>query len=214
MGRLVVTIWGHSFVVSLTHFLRNKQKHSSFQGGFPSFCAWYLQVSDLVAEVHLIGVNGGKITQNLHIPTSELLSLKPDIVIIEVGSNDAALSKTTINEIACQIIDHAESIRDLFHVSKTVVCSLIKREMGIQMSAQSFFRKIYGINGVLRRALSNQQGIKFHHHKGFWREADGRIGDTTEFSFDGIHPNRPEGRRKYIKSITAAIRNAARDLRH
>jgi len=213
MGKMTVLVWGHSFVVSFNDSLLYKYGKSGITIPFPKYVAQFLKVDHLVAGVHLVGKSGGKITSNLHLPVDKLTELQPDMVIIEAGANDAAKNNIKIHDISTQLIDHARALRDLYQVNLTVVCSLIKRDIGMDMTAERYFDKIFYINHELKEALRVEPGIKYHVHPGFWRDGNGAITDTSHFSFDGLHPNSPDGRHKYARSIREIIHHGVRDIK-
>ena len=208
-----ILVLGHSFVISFKAFLQNQYVKSGENISFEAFVARYLKVGRLVSEVHLHGVSGGKITENLHLPVRKLKDTRPGIVIFDAGSNDAAKLLIDIGEIVFQIKAHAEALRDLWGVREVILCSLTNRDIGMNMPHHLYADRIYAINGMLKDYCANEPQIRYHSHPGFWRTPEGALADTTAYSFDGIHPNRPEGRKKYQKSLTTAIHVALKDVR-
>ncbi len=94
----------------------------------------------------------------------------------------------------------------------TVICSLIKRDIGMDMSPQKFFDKIFYVNKNLKEATKVKPAIQYHSHPGFWRDGNDEIGTSTQFSYDGLHPNSPNGRKLYAKSLKALIHHRVRDV--
>ncbi len=57
-----------------------------------------------------------------------------------------------------------------------------------------------------------ETAIKYHSHPGFWRDVNGEIGTSKQFSYDGLHPNSQNGRKLYAKSLKALIHHGVRDV--
>ncbi len=84
-----VLVYGHSFVTSFKDHLINLHRKQNNTISFPRFVAVHLKVAKHMDGVHLIGLRGGKIMENMHLPTKILNTLKPEIVILEASANDS-----------------------------------------------------------------------------------------------------------------------------
>ncbi len=168
--------------------------------------------TDFVEAVHLVGQRGGQITLNMILPVQEIKTFCTHIIIIEAGANDAAKISIKIHHISEQILDHAGTLTDLHEINLTVICSLIKCDIGMDMSPQKFGDKIFYVNKNLKEATKVEPAIKYHSHPGFWRDRNGGIATSTQFSYDGQHPNSPNGCKLYAKSIKASIHYGVRDI--
>ncbi len=82
----------------------------------------------------------------------------------------------------------------------------------MDMSPQKYFDKIFYVNKNLKEATKVESAIKCHSHPGFWRDGNGEIGTSTQFSYKGLHPNSPNGRKLYAKSHKALIHHGVRDI--
>jgi lysophospholipase L1-like esterase len=185
-----VLVQGHSFVVSFKDHLKHIHKTTKSDLPFSQFVAHQLKVADHVEEIHLIGKSGGKILENIDIPIRKLQKHKPTIVILDVGSNDAAKNKYDNENIVFQIMAHAEALRNLYSVKCVIICSLINRDIGMDMTPAAFQRRVYAINDRLITRTAREPAIRYHQHRGFARTVEGAVATCSNFSFDGIHPNK------------------------
>ena len=201
-----IAICGHSFVASLQHFITNKYIESKSDLNFHRYAAHHLQVAGLASHVFFHGESGAKIMENFHLPAQLLAHNKVDILLLDIGTNDVVNQNVDTREIADQIFAHAEAARDLFNVRAVVIFSVIKRENGLQSCSKELFLERAGsLNSLLFKKTANERQIHFRKHPGFETTHEGAPLPMSHISRDGIHPNTPDGRRKYIRSVTSAI---------
>ena len=207
-------LFGHSFTVSLEHYFKGLYDKSQQSIPFPIFVSRHLKVAGLTNGVHFAGIRGGKILENMHLPVEHLLSIKPTIVLMEAGTNDAATLDFSAVQICDQIMAHARALRDLYKVKQVIICGLISRAEGIEMTEEQFSMRARDINTILWVSVSLEKNIQFHYHPGFYTlGANGQKASAWDFTRDGIHPNTKQARHKYLSSMTNAIHKATRAVR-
>lgn len=194
MAPPVGLILGHSFVAGLLHHLDHNGQDNGQQ------LAKKLNIDNIVQEIHLHGQRGALISSPSYtLPHSLLTQVKPDFVILDLGTNDLA-NGTSPFTVAAQLTDLADKLRSRYHVSQVMICSVINRTSHLRtMTPQQFASAAYQCNGYLRDLADISPHTTYHVHKGFWMDPD------QNWSTDGLHPNTPAGRAKYIKSIRRAV---------
>jgi hypothetical protein len=87
--------------------------------------------------------------------------------------------------------------------------SIVPRAGGLANLSYARFRELMShVEEDLKKMIGAEEYIFFHKHKGFFESENNGIKSELEISSwskDGIHPNLPEGRRKYKKSLRNAI---------
>ncbi len=212
--KFTAILMGHSFLSGLhDHLMFRYKLKSNGTLSFPSFCSHELKVDSIINDLHIVGHSGAKVTVDFQLPTKELTNFQPQIAILDIGSNDI-MSHAPLPDIEYQIISTAEALVNLYNVQQVKVCSVLRRQPPANslITYDQFCTRAYNLNGQLSHSLAGNPRISYHIHEGFWTDANSNTTTPTQWSFDGIHPNHPEGRAKYKKSLTAAIRNAARDV--
>lgn len=204
---------GHSFVSGLhDHFIDSFNRDGPHMR-YSAYVAKELQVSNTINNVYLCGTPGAKITKDYKPPHVVLQEREPEIVIIDIGSNDICLTPApTPTHIASSIIDLAKKLINEYAVNRVVIASLLYRDLVYTGTIESFGQKVYEINHNLIMSCDETDGMTYHKHKGFWRNPDNSLVDTFKWSADGIHPNNAEGRFKYKNSLKRALHDAARKV--
>ena len=197
---MIVCILGHSFISGLLHHLENRCK----QKLAPADVAKTLKVDNLVAQIHMFGQRGAKILDGNYLMPSHLLrSVNPDLVLMQIGSNDLANGSCPLS-VASKSIDMAQNILSKIKSAKQVIIlSIIPRiskDPGI--SQEKLNDSIYKCNGYLKNFCDVESSIQFKSLSGFWKNP------IMHWSRDGIHPNSHHGREKYIHNIRFIIFDA------
>ena len=210
-GKMNIALSGHSFVVSLYQHIQNQHKQAKSVQEFPRYASHHLQVAGMAKHIFFHGQSGAKITENFHLPVSLLSQHNPDILILDIGTNDVTNPNLDVQVIADQIMAHAEAACELFKVRLVVITSVIMREKGLQgYTKEQFLAKAEALNSILLNMTASTTNILFHKHPGFSTSHDGSPLPMSHISRDGIHPNTFDGRRKYVRSITSAIHKAVK----
>jgi lysophospholipase L1-like esterase len=210
-----VVIIGHSFVVGLDQHFRDRYRGP--EGKYPCFLANQLKVDHNIKAICMLGQSGAKAV-GFDTPAYTLGKIKPDIILIDLGTNDLAQA-IPVETVRDKLVSLADDLQNT-HNAVVGIMSILPREKGIHTSALEFKAKAGLCNLSLKIAIRNLKPIFFFSHKGFW-ERQILMGSQTfkverqveEWSKDGIHPNSQEGRKNYKNSIRTAICQALRLLK-
>ena len=191
-------VLGHSFVEGTEHHLRGGL--SSLTG---SETAKRLHLSNLVKRVYLLGQRGAAVSHPVHnlysLPSTLLNRVRPSYAIVDLGSNDLAAGVAPL-EVATKLVDLANLLIEDHGLTHVTLCQILKRNSGLGHLTQAQFADLaYQTNNYLRIMCEGEVSLSYHVHQGFWDR------DVTIWSQDGIHPNRREGRKLYIKSLRRAL---------
>ena len=205
--QLKVVVLGHSFVSGLDQHFRAKYKGQP--QALESHIALELKVDRNIASVTLLGQSGAK-ALNFEAPTYILDKIRPNIIILDLGSND--LAEGIVPEVVRdKIVAIAEGLQDAYSAAVGIL-SVLPREKGVSLGPAAFRQAFEAYNLSVKIATRNLTPIFFFSHKGFW-EQQVTMGQAIfklpmlleAWSKDGIHPNSIEGRKKYKNSIRTAI---------
>ena len=122
-----ILILGHSFVRRLED---NLAAHFDARAA-PNF---YLPES---GHVSLVGTGGRPVDKFNKYDLSLLVKYKPDIVILEIGTNDLSTLRPEI--VGSEIDDLAQALRDQYKVRVIGVCQVINRNIPRTLSPDSNF---------------------------------------------------------------------------
>ena len=166
-----VLILGHSFVRRHKHFItiQARKKTDFAVDSQPDVCT-----------VCMLGIGGRTVDKMVRLDLPTIRDMAPDIVILELGSND--LCDTTSNaettglaiEAFAELLYHQSSFRYI------MVCEVIPR------SNQPFLHyndKVNSLNSYLVKALSNAP------FDGVWRHREFYHLTINIYLFEGIHLN-------------------------
>ena len=185
-----ILILSHSFVRRLKDDLA-----ASFDArAAPNF---YLPES---GHVSLYGT-GGRTVDKIHAyDLSLVLKYKPDIVILELGTNDLSTLRPEV--VGSKIDDLAQVHRDQYKVRVIGVCQVVNRNIPRTRSPDCDFNaKAAVLRQYLSVILADQHNIFLWEHKEFYRS------DRTLLSFDGVHCN-AQGQYCLYRSYRGAILKA------
>ena len=210
-GSLDCVILGHSFIQGLLqHYEHSWTGHPSL---FEHQVAKNLEISCNVKRVFLFGKNGATV-ESLELPWTLLRNVHPAIILLDLGTNDLVMGVTP-DVLAGFLVNLARTCRDAFN-AVVVILSVIPREGNLACWTPGEFKKLINqLDIEVKKIIVSERKIIFHKHKGFFQtECDGVKADLPVYSWskDGIHPNRPEGRTKYKKSLRNAVFKALKLL--
>ena len=132
--------------------------------------------------------------------------------MVDIGSNDIA-GGTAHDVILSDIGQWVDAIRE-FH--KGVICflSVVPRLGGLHgLSPQQFCAQSGSLEAGLKELVKSRENLIFHKHKGFYETeslGEKRPLSPLQWSRDGIHPNNPNGRKRYANSLRLAIAKSVR----
>ena len=197
-------IIGHSFVLGLSDALASRHGLGNGAGGLlgPHRPLADLHIDHHFDNVVLWGVSGLKIL-GLTDFLVRLATFQPDILVIDVGSNDITELDPypAAHLLVDTIINH---IFPIWTPKRTTICSQTFRSSHTgQLPPPLFNDRIHELNGVLRDLCFNTPGLHYHSHPGFWTNP------ISSWSNDGIHPNSTFGRKRYKASLRTALMHGA-----
>ncbi|OWF37189.1 hypothetical protein KP79_PYT21294 [Mizuhopecten yessoensis] len=168
-------VLGHSFTRRLAEWAEKEDAQAS-----PRF------------NLHVFGVGGRRIRCTLTKDTDIIRRLTPDIVFLQIGSNDISRRRSA-KSVAEELNDMATYIR-MLGVQHVIVGSLFPRPRPRQMTQGEYHKKRRKINHILK--MTSNQGIFT-----FWNHA---FMKNKFISHDGVHLT-IAGNKKFYFSIQTAI---------
>ena len=135
------------------------------------------------------GVGGRTVCKTLQLDFN--VSFRPEIVMMQLGSND--LTDSDPLHVGSAIDDFVRLLHDTYGVKVVCVCQTIMRQ-----GAVVFNRKAKLLTKYLRVVLEPIPYAIFWGHRGFWRPTQ------NFYARDGVHLNSP-GQVKYHRSLRGAI---------
>jgi lysophospholipase L1-like esterase len=205
-------ILGHSFVAGLDQHYR--AKFSGHPDAYEAHIANDLHVSNHIRRVFLLGVSGASIP-SYEVPIFTMSQIRPSIILIDLGSNDL-LRNFDNTFLAGTLFQIAQFCKEAFQ-APVGICSVLPRTGHLgDCTPERFECAMTIFNNLLRSMADQDSRIFYHSHIGFWETQD-RQGHKTklpvsEWSLDGIHPNHPNGRKKYKNSLRNALCKALKLL--
>ena len=140
------------------------------------------------------GMGGRTVTKTVQHDLYVIKCFQPDIVIIQLGSND--LTSETALRVGSSIDDFVRLLHDVYHVNVICVCQTIMRQ-----DQSAFNRKAKLLTKHLRVVLETVPYAYFWGHRGFWRPSN------NKYVRYGVHPNLG-GQGKFYRSLRGAILGA------
>ena len=175
-----VLVLGDSFIRRLPLSLSCDSYHFSvdFKLSPRAFIKWH-------------GVGDCTVSKTLHLDLNVIESFRPEIVIMQLGSND--LTDSNPLHVGSAVEDFLRLLHDTYGVKVVCVCQTIMRQGGVV-----FNRKAKLLTKYLRVVLQLIPYAIFWGHRGFWRPTQ------NFYSRDGVHLN-SLGQEKYNRSLRGAI---------
>lgn len=215
-GKLKCVILGHSFVSRLFFQLRDQLEDTVGTSGMANLAAKYFKVDDYIGKIFVYG-KGGARKGKFNIPWHMLKKINPDLVFIDIGSNDLVCLNKEISSIAQWVLDLAIKIKFTYD-AKVYICSVVPRAAGLRgISTDLFLDRMSQYNQLMAHLVAHSfVGIDMHRHKGFYKVQEGNLRDDLPvgvWSEDGIHPDTEIGREKYRCSLRSPMLTFARNNR-
>lgn len=186
-------ILGHSFVRRMSDFLKKRGGNSSSREHFD------LQNTCLVK---LLGNGGRTVEKLLRLDLPAIRSANPDILILEIGSNDLcdpSLDPETLSET---IIAFVEVLRHEIRQRFTVLCQVIPR---LHPAFPAYNWRVRKLNKCLRETLSDSSVVKVWRHRGLSNPA------KNIYLRDGVHLNK-RGHKALYRSYRGALLSALKQI--
>ena len=199
-GQIQIGIIGHSFVKRMsTHLSQDKDRQWS-----------NLNLPVAQFKVHIKGQGGLTMKQLRSWSPCELgfSKVKPDLVYLEIGSNDLC-DFTVMPEVLAKHVAAFADYLCLAHGINTVyvgqVLQRFKMPDTCSLSVAEYKRRAIAYNKALEARLKGTQG-----HVHFWRHRGGFWGANAQLLFqnDGVHLSKNVGMIKYLRSVQQAVSHA------
>ena len=192
-----VLYFGHSFVGRMQEFIKGLPVHSFNFGLDTSEGAVYFQC------------DGGATLDRLRGPVNmdKLCKVRPEIVVIEGGTNDLARANLSPKDVADEMLELCRDVLDC-RAREVIVSQVVLRgAKGLQRATSDFEDKVYEYNHRIEDALESLPRASFWHHRKLWRNTEDHV-----CSEDGTHLSEL-GNKKLFRSLAGAMRVAVNRVR-
>jgi len=186
-----VTCVGHSFISRLKCFTDRDG---------PSEPAMYnLRLDPGRYQISFIGVPGASTRghRSIQPALNRIGSLRPDLVFLDIGSNDLCDENVEPQDLARYIISLARFVLVGYEIRSVAVGSILPR---VGPTWSSYNQRVSATNRYLRELAANEPSVHFWRHRGFSARCA-----INPFSADGVHPHAQRGMPKYVRSVRHAI---------
>lgn len=188
-----ILILGHSFVRRLRDDLFYKfDSRASLDFGLRG-----------IATVHFHGVGGRTVSKLTTFDLGVVQQLKPNIVILEVGTNDLTTLRPEV--VGSKLEELVVTLKHQYSVAIVVVCHVIPRGLSAAPHRQSFWEKAQLFNQYIQVVLEHISGVFSWRHQAFSNPA------KHFYLGDGVHLN-TKGQYILYRSYRGAIFKALRLL--
>ena len=190
MPALRILILGHSFIRRLRSFIERNHEYD-------------LSLDFNLTEHVVVGWHGvgGRTVQKINQYDLDVVeSFRPDIVFLQVGTNDLTHANLTPVLVGSAIEDLVRLLREKYGVKIVCVGQTIHRE-----AAAAFNKKVDILTRYLRVVLEPLPYAIYWGHRGFWNSK------FQFYSYDGVHLN-SQGHRKLYRSLRGAILKCCKSL--
>ena len=215
---------GHSFIRRTRDFLivpphgKKGRDISESRQHVASIAADKAELAEMVAGLFTASQNINLVC-DLWKAESTVVAIRPEIVLLQVGSNDLAHivqdDESAVAAIATSVVDFAKRLLDHFGVRFVIINSMVPRNSNnMSCSADVFLKNMTLFNRKVRHLSEAVQGLSYNHLRGFYRR---KIQNKDEalpiscWSHDGIHCNAAY-QAKYLQRLRFAILLAATKL--
>lgn len=176
---------GHSYVRRLKEFIeKGSEGHFTDTLNIENTCS-----------VHWHGVGGRTIQKVVQYDTPIITSLSPDILVLEIGSNDLCRRRSKPKEVATSVLESVKSFHIFFQVKFVIVCKITERS---KIPYAKYNENVARTNRYLKLALEELDYAKFWSHRGL------SCPTIDIFTRDGVHLN-SKGNRALYRSYRGAI---------
>ena len=177
-----VLILGHSFIRRLRDFIiRNSPTYNL-----------NLNINTPVT-IHWHGVGGRTIDKVRRFDLTEVERFKPDVVILQIGTNDLTRRRSSPASVGSAIEDLVCLLHNEYGVRLVCVGQTVKRH-----PVGTFNANVQILAQYLQGVLEPLPFAIYWTHRGFWRAS------RSYLSYDGVHLN-TEGQHKLYRSVRGAV---------
>ena len=144
---------------------------------------------------------------------TDVKDFEPDIVILQIGTNDLADPKCTHDMLVSARKDLVDTLLYTYHVRYVAVLQILHRFPSTvptknKVDIVSFNEKVDLSNDLLSKELLLIDHCRFWRHKGFWGEQQ-----SQTIAPDGVRLSNPFGQKRYFYSLRAVIVSIIKELR-
>lgn len=186
-------VLGHSFVRRVVEFIDLQQANDSYRRD--------LNLSE-ACDVEIFGVGGRTVDKVIRMDLEVIKRNAPNVVVLELGSNDICDSHCDADTVAFSIVALTELLIKSFSVPFVVVCQILPR---MHTPFEGYNERVQKVNTLLREALQNINSAKFWRHRGLVNPA------KNVYARDGIHLN-DLGNEALYRSYRGAIHSMKTQL--
>ena len=191
-----VVLIGHSF-------LKRAQTYLNRRYGFYN----NLNIDHHICQIFW-EVKGGMLARHLYNDyLSAVMNHLPDIVYVEIGSNDLCDPDLVPADPALEVFHFVTSLLNLGVAYVLVGQVLFRQGSGIPYEVVNYNTRVTLMNNLSAAFLTNEPQAHFWKHRGMWNPV------SPIMARDGIHLN-SWGNFKYCRSLRQAIRFAVRRIQH
>ena len=178
-------VFGHSFVRRFGEFIENCQPNGLYRRDLQLFHT---------CEVEIFGTGGRTVDKTIRFDLDAIRSSAPDVVVLEMGSNDACEQDSDAETIASFLVALTELLISECKLQFIVVCHILPRK---NPSFEEYNDRVRQINALVSEALQHIERAKSWRHRGL-------IYPSAEiYLADGMHLNEG-GNRTLYKSYRGA----------
>ena len=176
-----ILILGPSFIRCLAGFLQ-KRGHEHLMAKLSS-----------LGSISFHGVGGRTIAKVMQFDLSIIRRLSPDIIVLELGSND--LTKLPAQTAGSELGNLVRYVHDEFNVESIAVCQVIRWHSS---RCTAYNLKVTKLHWYLKAVLKPIPCCLYWKHRGFWNSRE------NIYLPDGVHLN-DLGNLKLFRSIWGAV---------
>jgi hypothetical protein len=188
-NRLSVAIIGHSYV---THMIKDMKEVYNKIGSTPQD---QLALRGTQLYPSLFGMSGGKIS-DIPILAHVAKSVNPHILIVEIAQNDLCRVNSDPEVIADSLISQIENAVKLMpRIEVIAYCQVIMKteiRYGKPLDMLNDDLECFNIH-MLKKTRGDLKNLRWRHM--------GMFDPEEPITWDGTHPNTPQGKAKYWASI-------------
>ena len=198
-----ILLLGHSFISHFKRFVKNNQTHFTYS----------LNLDPREVMVQYSSLPGATVTAIRKKRLSDVEDFEPDMVILQIGTNDLADDQCTHETLISAITDLVDTLLYTYHVRYVAVLQILHRfpptvPTKHKVDIVAFNGKVDLSNDGLTTELATTKNCRFWRHKGFWGPCQ-----SLTIAPDGVHLSDPFGLKRYFYSLRAVIVSVINELR-
>lgn len=190
-----IHIIGHSYVHHFKTFIRRNSDQFSYN----------LNLDPKQVMIQYSASPGASVPQLRDRHIQYVQDFEPDIVILDIGTNDLCNKHLTAEALVASLLDLVDHLIYFRNVKFVVVLQILHRVPSLvpirhPVDIVWFDDRVDEVNLSLTKKLQDTSQACFWRHKAFWSVKS----QLEVFSRDGIHLS-TQGQRKYFSSLRALV---------